>query len=302
MPVRYVSVGSGSQALTLNQLIAAPTVIAERFLAVTQNQFVMERVLRYAGQAPGGAVQYRVSSPIFADQGSEIVNERAEIPLATISKGDLATAPTRPSALGVGISYEMQEMDVTGEVLRQIGMVKNTLIRDFDVRFLNVLTAQVAQTVTAAFPWSSGSATLRKNLNAAKLIVAQAIAPNTTNAYMGFRADTIVLNPATEADLLNSNEFTNMIFGQVQGSAIGALADLPQGNVLGLQPLITPSMPTGRAFVCQRGVVGGYADRVALSMSELYDWPPARIHRADAYRDSVAFVDQPLAGVWINGI
>jgi len=304
MPVRYISVQDSAQPLTLNMLIQAPTVIAERFLQVARNQFVMDQVLRGPIPAPGGAVQYRVSSGIFADQPSEIVNERAEIPIATVSKGDLATAITRPGALAVGLSYEMVEMDVTGEVNRQIGVVKNTMVRDFDTRFFTVLTSAVTQSVAAANPWSSSSATIRKNINAAKLLVNLAQAPNAAaGSYLGYRADTIVVNPNTEADLLNSTEFLQMIYGQVNPSySINSLAELPGGNVLGLTPLVTVSCPTGTAIVMQSNVIGGYADRVPLGMSELYDWPPIRMHRADAYRDSVAFVDQPLAGAKITGI
>lgn len=304
MPVRYVSVGSGSQALTLNQLIAAPTVVAERFISITKDQFVMEKVLRGPMSAPGGAVQFRVSSGIFADNPSEIVNERAEIPLATVSKGDLQTAATRPNALGVSFSWEMLDMDITGEVNRQIQVVKNTIVRDIDGRFYASLSAAVTQTRAATAAWSTGTATIRKDINAARLVIQQSQPPGAVGgAYLQYNPDTLLINPVTWTDLMNSTEFLQMIYGTVNPSMLADPSQLPMGGmVLGLTPLISWSVPAGTALVCESKTIGGYADRVPLGMSELYDWNPARISRADAYRDTVAFVTDPSAGCRITGI
>lgn len=303
--VRYFSIGNAQQPLTLNQLIAAPLLIRERFAAFMRNQFVMDQVLRFAGSAPGGSVQYRVSSGLFADNGSEIVNERAEIPLATITKGDLQTAVTRPHGLGLALSQDMIDMDVTGEVDRQMAVIRNTMVRDMDGVFFNVLNGAITQTVTAANAWSSASATIRKNINAAKVQIQLAQVPGatTTNNFLLYQPDTLVVNPNTQADLLNSTEFIQMIFGQINPSyGLASLSDVPGGQVLGLTPLVTVACPVGTAYVIERGTVGGYVDRVPLQISELYPKPEIRSWRSDAFRDSTAFVDQPLAGCKITGV
>lgn len=304
MPVRYFTIGDAQQPITLNTLIAAPTIIRERFAAVMRNQFVMDQVLRGPVAAPGGAVQYRVSSGLFADQSSEIVNPRAEIPLATVTKGDLATKATRPFGLGVSIDWAMRDMDVTGEVNRQLGVLRNTLVRDIDGGFLSTLRTAITQTVAAAFPWANASATIRKNINTAKQTVQLAQAPGAAaNSFLNFNPDTIIVNPQTQTDLLDSTEFIQMIFGQVQPSyGLDSLSAIPNGSILGLRPLVTVSQPAGEAIVLESGTIGGYADRVPLQMSDWYDWPPARISRCDAFRDTTGFVDQPLAGVRITGI
>src|SRR5437660_1695896 len=128
MPVTITS-SRAQQPLTVNALVAAPTVIPERILSLTENQFVTDRILRMGGSAQGGAVQYRVSSPIFADQASRIVNEAAEIPVVSVSRGDLASKPTQKNALGLIITKEMQDRNQLGEVDRQMTNIRNTLIR-----------------------------------------------------------------------------------------------------------------------------------------------------------------------------
>lgn len=304
MPVRYITTASGAQTLTLNQFIAAPTAIAERFVAMVRDQFVMEKILRGPIPAPGGAVQFRVSSGMFADQASEIVNPRAEIPLATISRGILDTAATRPHALAVGFDWDFREKDVIGEVNRQLEVVKNTIVRDIDGAFLTTALAKITQTRTATAAWNTGGATIRKDISAAKLLINQAVTPQgTSQDFLAYRANTIVVNPVTETDLFNSTEFLQMLFGQINPTmSAGDLSQIPGGKIMGLTPWVSPSIPAGKALICEAKTVGFYADRVPLGMSELYDWNPARLSRADAFRETVAGIDQPSAGAWLQGI
>lgn len=307
MPVRYLTVQDGAQTLTLNQLIRQPTIVPERFLSIMTSgplgsQFVMDQVLRGPIPAPGGAVQYRVSSGLFADQSSEIVNPRAEIPLATILKGDLATAATSLYALAVAFDWTMMDMDITGEVNRQMGVVKNTIVRDIDAVFLAGLNAALTGNVVAATTWAT-STTLRYDILQAKLGVASAQAPNASaGSYLGYMADTIILNPIDDANLVANPTFIAAVYGSVNPSInLQSVTDLPRG-IFGLTPLITPSQTVSTATVLQRKTIGGYAERLPLGMSELYDWNPARLSRADAVRDTTAFIDQPLAGKKITGI
>lgn len=307
MPIRYLSSVDGIQPITLNSLWRNPTVVAERFLSIMAggplgSQFVTDQVLRGPIPAPSGAVQFRVSSGLFADQSSEIVNPRAEIPLATMLKGDLQTAATALYALAVSFDWTMRDLDITGELDRQLGVVQNTIVRDIDAIFLTKLLAALSAPVVAASSWAT-STTLRAEILQAKLGVASAQAPNASaGSYLGYVADTIIMNPIDDANLVANATFVAMVYGQVNPSfQFSSVKDLP-GSIFGLTPLVTPSCPVGTVVVCQRKTIGGYADRLPLQMSELYDWNPARISRADAVRDTVAFIDQPLAGKKITGI
>lgn len=297
MPVRIVSTRD-SQAITVNAMVSNPLVIPEYILSELDNQFVMDQVLRYAGRPTGGAVQFRVSSGRYADNPSEIVPELGEIPLATITRGDIQTKPTEKRALGVAISQEMIDRDNVGEVQRQIQAVHNTMVRDVDGGFVQTLRNAVTQTRAATAPWSGGTATIRRDINAARRIIrTSTVGPG---SYTGFNPDTIIVSPVGEENLLNSMEFQQMIYGSVNPSNVASLADVPM--VLRLTPLVTVGVNDNEAFVLQSNVVGGYADERPLQATELYEYRPTETWRSDASRITVGFIDQPAACVRITGI
>lgn len=299
MAVRVVSSRS-QQPLTVNALLQNPLIVPERIIRAFRNQFVTDRVLRNAGSVTGGAVQYRVSSPQFADTASEIVAEKAEIPLTTVSRGDLVTKPVQKRALGVAISQEMRDRNQMGEVERQITAVRNTIVRDVDGAFVAVLAAGVTQTRAATAAWSGGTATIRKDILAARRIVETSTVTGTTDSYLGYQADTLLLNPTDAANLLGSSEFQTLIFGQVNPSNVASLDQV--GDVLGLNPLVSVSVAAGTAYVLASQEIGGYADERPLQATELYEQRPNELWRSDASRVTVAFIDQPAAGCKITGI
>lgn len=299
MSTRVITARS-NQPVTVNALIQNPLVIPERIISVLDNQFVMDRLLRNAGTATGGAVMYRVSSGLFADNSTEIVSPGAEIPTAQISRGDISSVPVAKRGLAVVIDREMRIRNAMGEVDRQIQVVKNTVIRDIDGAFLAVLRAALvsaSQTSGASNAWSSGSATIRKNINAAKLAVTNGAV--STGNYTGFVPDTLLVNPTTAADLTNSTEFLALLFGSNQSSDLGSVEGR---NVLGLNILVSQSVASGDAYVLASKQVGGYADEIPLESTELYYWQPNQIWRSDTVRSAAAFVDQPLAGFLITGV
>lgn len=298
MPVRVVT-SRAQQPVTVNALIKNPLIVPERIVRALENQFAMDRILRNAGKATGGAVMFRVSAGLFADSASEVVTEGAEIPLVTRTRGDISSAPTKKRALGVEITREMRDRNAIGEVDNQITALRNTVVRDVDGAFVTTLRNTVTQARVATATWDLGTATIRKDINAAKLLVASAQAPGTTggNNFMGFQADTIVLNPNQEADLLNSGEFLQFVYG----SANPQNADELPARILGLRPFVTWGVPDGEVWVMQSGVVGGYADEIPLESTELYYWQPRQAWRSDTTRSTVGFIDQPLAAAKITG-
>lgn len=300
MPVAVVSSRS-SQPVTVNALVENPRIIAERIIKVLSNQFATDQVLRNEGQATGGAVQYRVSSGLYADEASEIVEEFGEIPAVPSSVGDLLSVPTRKRALAVLISWEMRNRNAMGRVDNQITRLKNTLIRDIDGAFVTALLAAVTQTRAATAVWSNTStATIRKDINAARRIVKTNQAAG-TGSYSGYEPDTIVMSPLTEEDLLNSPEFLAMLFGSVNPSGISSLSEAPNG-ILGLKPIVTVGMPDNVAVVCESKTIGGYADERPLRATELYEWRPNETWRSDVSRVTAGFIDNPGAGCEITGI
>lgn len=299
MPVRVVT-SRAQQPLTVNAMVANPLIIPERVIKVLDKQFVMDQVLRNAGKATGGAVSFRVSTGLFADRPSEIVQEAGEIPLVTRTRGDLDSKPVKKRALGVEITREMRDRNATGEVSQQLTVLRNTITRDVDGAFVSTLRTAVTNAVAATNAWSASNSTIRRNINAAKLLVSGAQAPGTTGGqnFMGYVPDTIVFNPNTEANLLNSSEFLQFILGTTAATNIDSLP----AKILGLTPRVTWGVPDGEAWVMEASTVGGYADEIPLEATELYPWQPRQVWRSDTTRSTVGFIDNPLAAAKITGI
>lgn len=296
-PVRVVTAAS-QQALTVNALVQNPLIIPERIIQVLDNQFVMNDVLRNAGKATGGAVSFRVSTGLFADDASEVVAPGGEIPLVTVTRGDLDSARVQKRALGVEIDREMRERNDIGAVQNQLTRLRNTLVRDFDGAFVTTLRNGVSQTVTAGAGWTSGT-TIRADINAAAKLISNSQAPSTTGGqqFMGFNPDTIVFNPNTKWKLLGNTNFLQLFLGTTSPTNTN---QLPQ-SILGLTPRITWGVPDGEVWVMQSKVVGGYADEIPLEATELYYWQPRQVYRSDATRSTAAFIDEPLAAARITG-
>jgi hypothetical protein len=298
-PVRVIT-SQAQQAVTVNALVKNPLVIPERIISVLDNQFVMDTVLRNAGNATGGAVQFRVSSGLFADYSSEIVAEGAEIPLVPVTRGVPDSARVQKRALGVEITREMINRNDIGAVNNSITRLRNTIIRDIDSAFVTVLRNGVSQTRAATAVWATATAAqIRGDLIAAKKLVTNSQAPSTTSGqeYMGFEPDTIVFNPNTRDDLLGNANFLQLFLGTTAATNVTALPE----QILGLRPEVTWGVPNGEAWVMQSKVVGGYADEIPLEATALYYWEPRQVYRSDTTRSTVGFIDEPLAAARVTG-
>jgi len=298
MPVSVVT-SRDAQAISVNALVKEPRAIAERIISVLENQFVMDRVLRNEGKATGGAVSFRKSSGLYTDNALEVVTEGAQIPLAQISIGDLDAVPVKKRALGVLVTREMIERNQRGKVEEQIQRIKNTVLRDIDGAFFAALTAAITQTRAATAVWSGPTATIRKDILRAKALIKGSQAPGTTggNHFLGFGADTLLLNPLSEEDLLASEEWNKIAYGTTATNT-----DALPPSILGLKPMISPSIAPGTAWVVESKTIGGYADEFPLEATELYPLQPNQAFRSDTSRSTAGFIDQPLAGAKIVGV
>jgi hypothetical protein len=291
MPVRVVT-SAIQQPLTVNALVQNPLIIPERIIKVLDNQFVMNQVLRNAGKATGGAVSFRIATGLFADDTSEVVAPAGEIPLVTVTRGDLDSARVKKRALGVEIDREMRERNDIGAVQNQLTRLRNTLVRDFDGAFVTTLRNAVTQTVAATTVWAT-STTIRKDIIAAKALITNSQAPNTTGGqqFMGYQPDAIVFNPNTANDLIGNTNFLQLVLGTTAPTNTSSLP----AQILGLTPRLTWGVPNGEAWVMESGTVGGYADEIPLEATELYYWQPRQVYRSDTTRATAGFIDNPAA-------
>ena len=126
---------SDSPRITVNELLKDPLVIPALILDITQNEFVMDAVLRMGGAAPSGAVRYSESTPLYADDFPEIRPEFGEVPVVPTSIGVPRVVFSHERAMAIMVSDEMRRRQAIDPVTRQLLQVKNTMVYSWNTAF-----------------------------------------------------------------------------------------------------------------------------------------------------------------------
>jgi hypothetical protein len=291
--------------ITVNDLIKSPTVVPRRIIDITANKFVADKILRNGGSAPSGVVKYSESTPLFSNSPSEIVQEFGQIPVSTNDVGALFVTQTQKRGLGVRISREMADRNDIDAVNLQITQVSNTMIRDWDGLFMAVALAKCASsghTSAATAAWDNVSAATRKDIATAKYQIATSVAANQAANFLGFNADTLVLNLA---DILkmegNDDTWKAWIGGNIADQNPMVTGDTPL-RLFGLNVLPTFNIPAGTALVCESKTLGFISDERPLQSTPLYYNEDVETWRSNTVRTSAIGIDQPLAMATITGI
>ena len=91
-----IQTGNEQNPITVNAMLEDPLVVPRLVRTFFKQQFIADQILRPAGKATGGAVQYWVSDPVYPDVTAgdvEVVAPLGEIPVANPIIGAPASAP-----------------------------------------------------------------------------------------------------------------------------------------------------------------------------------------------------------------
>lgn len=301
MPTPIVSTTDG-QRITVNSLLKTPTIIPRRILSMMDQQFLVDALLRPAPSAPGGAVLYYESTPLFAQGSATVVEEFGEIPTTQGQLGTPRVVRTVKRALGLMVSQEMIDYNNVDAVNTQIEQIRNTMVGAWEDAFLNaLLTNPNVQTFTTSTVWSSASSTIRKDLNNSRFLITNAASDAAGKQKFGFRPDTLVISTQSEVDFLNSNEVSQPYVGNLASENLLYTGKLPN-KFLDLDVVVSWRLPAHQAVLLQRKVVGGVSDSRPLQATPMYEDRNRETWRTNVSRASAIFVDQPKAAVVLNGV
>jgi hypothetical protein len=305
-PVRVQSVNDG-QRVTVNTIVKQPRLLQARILRMFEQAFITNYLLRDAGSIPSGALIYHESTPQFADQDVEIVDEFGEIPLVMGSVGQPKMVKTVKRAAGVQISQEMRNRNDMDRLNIQLKQLRNTMIRAWEDVFLRTLLSHPdLHTIAATTVWSSTASKIRFDLGEGAKVITQSAADgdNGENRF-GFNPDTLVIGETTQWDFLQSDELAKLFIGNLAAQNPQYTGVLP--NKLGPFTVVKSwrldKLAPGSALLLERGTVGGYGDERPLWVTPLY--PSARENetwRSDTGRQGAVFVDQPKCACLITGV
>jgi hypothetical protein len=303
MPVGARGYSDGPR-VTVNELLKDPLVIPALILDITQNEFIMDTVLRMGGAAPSGAVRYSESTPLYADDFPEIRSEFGEVPVVPTSIGNPRVVFSHERAMAIMVSDEMRRRQTIDPVTRQLLQVKNTMVYSWNTAFYSAVVANASiQTLAVANAWSSAAATIRSDIAQAEYLVenANVVSPNGVTQWLGFDADTLIINHGTKNTLIQSSTFAAPYIGDIASENLLYTGLLPQ-KIMNLDVLVSRQVPPGNAIVMQRQRAGFYADELPFFAGPLYRDEPRKTWRSDTQRSSAIGLDQPLAICLLSGV
>lgn len=301
-PVPYVS-SSGGPVISVDTFLQYPTMIPERIIALADQGFLADAIFRGSSGVQGGAVVYHESTPLYGTAGGSIEYEEwAEIPAGTGQRGQPNVARVISRGLGVKISERMRMRNAVDQVNQQITQVTNSLIKAVDDAAMNLIFNNSnidSQAASATWATTATATVIADIMTAAKAVNTRV---DGQSEQFGYQADTLLINNGSETDMLLSADIQRLFLGNVADQNPifkGQLA----GQLAGLTILSSPRVPSGKAAVINRNVLGGIADERPLRATELYYEAREReTWRSDVTRWSAMFVDQPGAARVITGV
>ena len=200
---------SDAPRITVNELLKDPLVIPALILDITQNEFIMDSVLRMGGAAPSGAVRYRESTPLYADDFPEIRPEFGEVPVVPTSIGVPRVVFSHERAMAIMVSDEMRRRQSIDPVTRQLLQVKNTMVYSWNTAFYSAVVAN------ASHPDARGGEPVGVRVGddprrhragrVPRRERQHRVRPSGVTQWLGFEADTLIINHGTKNTLLQSS-------------------------------------------------------------------------------------------------
>ena len=89
--------------------------------------------------------------------------------------------------------------------------------------------------------------------------------------------------------------------GDIASENLRYTGKLPQ-KIMGVDVLMSPRIPVGKAIFLQRGASGFIADEFGLNATPLYRDEPRKTWRSDVSRMSAVGIDQPKSVVVVTGL
>ena len=295
---------SDAPRITVNELLKDPLVIPALILDMTRNEFVMDSVLRSGGAAPSGAVRYAESTPLYADDYPEIRPEFGEVPVVPTSVGIPRVVFSHERAMAIMVSDEMRRRQAVDPVARQLMQVKNTMVYSWNTAFYSAVVSNASiQTLAVGNAWASAAATIRADIMQAVFLIENAniVSPSGVTQWLGFEADTLIINHGTKNTLLQSSTFAAPYIGDIASENLLYTGTLPQ-QILNLDVMVSRQVPAGNAIIMQRQRAGFFADELPFMAGPLYRDEPRKTWRSDTQRAAAIGLDQPLAICLLSGV
>lgn len=316
MPI--VSSADGPR-ITVSEMMKSPTAIPKRVLDMTQQEMIVDQLLRKGPDAPGGVVQYHESTPLFSDDSPMSISEMGEFPVTSGQDGAPMVVKTGKYGLSMLVSDEMIRRNRTDIVNTRMTQIKNKFGVFFHDLFLTALLGNAnVPTLAAAAAWNVTASTAGQGILydvAHALYNIRNADTDSTNGTgvqkLGFNPDTVVLNDKVATYLLNNPDIMKVLqVGDVAnrqpqlqdgGNSLQNGAPVPE-VFYGMKVVRSWRLNPDKAIFLESGTVGFISDERPLQATAMYRINERETYRSDISRICAVGIDQPKAALILTNV
>lgn len=297
----------GHDMLTVEQVVADPTWLAERTLENLDGAFLEEALFRNGG-TNDGVVAYREAASPFLNDDAEEVAEFAEIPISNPNVGKARSLVGVKTALGIRVSREMRRENKIDQVSLQQTALQNTMMKNgVDATLAAFRNADVSELAVTGSWEQADNDPLRDILNAKRMVNSAKPEGAGKNEKFGYSANAIIASESA-LDLLIWNERVQRLYNGNAAIENPIYKGITPGVLSGLRVITSPFLADDELYIMQTGVAGFISDTDPLTVTPLYSESGENGYggsrqswRMDAFRKRIIAVDNPKAVVKVSG-
>ena len=297
----------GHDMLTVEQVVADPTWLAERTLENLDGAFLEEALFRNGG-TNDGVVAYREAASPFLNDDAEEVAEFAEIPISNPNIGKARSLVGVKTALGIRVSREMRRENKIDQVSLQQTALQNTMMKNgVEATLAAFRNADVSELAVTGSWEQSDNDPLRDILNAKRMVNSAKPEGAGKNEKFGYSANAIIASESA-LDLLIWNERVQRLYNGNAAIENPIYKGITPGVLSGLRVITSPFLADDELYIMQTGVAGFISDTDPLTVTPLYSESGENGYggsrqswRMDAFRKRIIAVDNPKSVVKVTG-
>lgn len=297
----------GHDMLTVEQVVADPTWLAERTLENLDGAFLEEALFRNGG-TNDGVVAYREAASPFLNDDAEEVAEFAEIPISNPNVGKARSLVGVKTALGIRVSREMRRENKIDQVSLQQTALQNTMMKNgVDATLAAFRNADVQELAVTGSWEQADNDPLRDILNGKRMVNSAKPEGAGKNEKFGYSANAIIASESA-LDLLIWNERVQRLYNGNAAVENPIYKGITPGVLSGLRVITSPFLQDDELYIMQTGVAGFISDTDPLTVTPLYSESGENGYggsrqswRMDAFRKRIIAVDNPKSVVKVSG-
>lgn len=259
----------GHDMLTVEQVVADPTWLAERTLENLDGAFLEEALFRNGG-TNDGVVAYREAASPFLNDDAEEVAEFAEIPISNPNVGKARSLVGVKTALGIRVSREMRRENKIDQVSLQQTALQNTMMKNgVEATLAAFRNADVSELAVTGSWEQADNDPLRDILNAKRMVNSAKPDGAGKNEKFGYSANAIIASESA-LDLLIWNERVQRLYNGNAAVENPIYKGITPGVLSGLRVITSPFLQDDELYIMQTGVAGFISDTDPLTVTPLY--------------------------------